>query len=100
MDKKIDYLEYRMNQQGLKYKLLRESFSYYIGLAENAIILVKENSANNFTLSHKRISYNDTTYQLYNPLNYTIDCYFRDTCEYFKSAFLIMLIYCNLLNNI
>lgn len=86
--KKVDYFEYQISQMGLKYSIIRESFSYYIGLAELAINLTKDIPETRvFTLSHRRISYNDTTFHLYNPLNYIIDYRFRDVCEYFKSAF-------------
>lgn len=86
--KKVDYFEYQISQMGLKYSIIRESFSYYIGLAELAINLTKDIPENRFvTLSHRRINYNDTTFHLYNPLNYILDYRFRDVCEYFKSAF-------------
>ena len=86
--KKIDYLEYQINQVGLKYELLRESFSYYVGLAEIAISLSQNTEKSNYlTLNHRRIQSDDTTFQLYNPLNYIIDYRFRDACEYFKSLF-------------
>ena len=86
---KIDYLEYQINQIGRKYFLLRESFSYYIGLAENAICLIKNIDTNKliFSLSHKRINNKNTTYELYNPLNFIIDLRIRDVCEYFKNKF-------------
>ena len=85
---KVDYLEYQISQIGKKYSLIRESFSYYIGLAENAISLIKGVSNKNFySLTHKRIEYNYTTYDLYNPLNFNIDLRIRDVCEYFKSCF-------------
>lgn len=86
--KKIDYLEYQINQVGLRYKMIRESFSYYIGLAEMALCLIKNTDGKkNLVLCHKRIGYNETTFNLYNPLNYIVDYRFRDMCEYFKSAF-------------
>jgi len=86
---KVDYLEYQISQIGKKYPLIRESFSYYIGLAENAIYLVKNITSNNlyYGLSHRRISFNDSMYDLYNPLNFVFDLRIRDVCEYFKSSF-------------
>ena len=39
--KKIDYLEYQINQMGKKYPILVDSFSYFVGLAENAISYAK-----------------------------------------------------------
>lgn len=86
---KIDYFEYQINQIGKKYPLIRQSFSYYVGLAENAIMLfnVTDKDKLNICLSHKRIKHNSTTYDLYNPLNYVIDYRIRDICEYFKDCF-------------
>lgn len=84
---KIDYFEYQVNQMGKKYPLIRESFSYYVGLAENAISLISGIDDAPLSLSHKRILATDTTYELYNPLNIIIDYRIRDVCEYFKSAF-------------
>lgn len=86
---KVDYFEYQVNQLGKKYPLIRESFSYFVGLAENAIWLYKNTQVGTTTLtiSHRRIRVEDTLYDLYNPLNMIIDNKIRDICEYFKSAF-------------
>lgn len=85
--KKIDYFEYQLSQIGKKYPLIRESFNYYIGLAENAIILVNNIDFNNIPLglSHRRIT--NMSFNLYNPLNIVIDVRIRDVCEYFKFCF-------------
>lgn len=87
--KKIDYLEYQLNQIGKSYQLLVESFSYYIGLAENAISITNLIDHKNITYSvnHKRININSNTFDLYNPLNIIIDVRIRDICEYLKSQF-------------
>ena len=84
---KIDYLEYQLSQIGRKYPLIRDSFNYYIGLAENAIILVNNTDKKDvvLSLSHRRIS--DSSFELYNPLNIVIDVRIRDICEYFKYRF-------------
>ncbi len=84
---KVDYLEYQLSQIGRKYPLIRDSFNYYIGLAENAIILVNNTDKKNInlSLSHRRISNN--AFDLYNPLNIIIDVRIRDICEYFKYCF-------------
>jgi hypothetical protein len=86
---KVDYFEYQLNQVGKKYPLIRQSFSYYVGLAENAISLFNMTDKDKLILclSHKRIKYNSTTYDLYNPLNFVIDYRIRDICEYFKDSF-------------
>ncbi len=85
--KKVDYFEYQLSQIGKKYPLIRESFNYYIGLAENAIILVNNIDFNNIPLglSHRRIT--NMSFNLYNPLNIVIDVRIRDVCEYFKFCF-------------
>jgi len=85
---KVDYFEYQISQIGKKYPLIRKSFSYYIGLSENAISLVKTIvEKNTYALCHRRINYLDTTQELYNPLNFIIDLRVRDVCEYFKNSF-------------
>ena len=86
---KVDYLEYQINQLGKNYPLIIESFSYYIGLSEIAICLLKNINKNElyYSLGHKRISCDDTTYVFYNPLNIVIDLRIRDICEYYKSCF-------------
>lgn len=85
--KKVDYFEYQLSQIGKKYPLIRESFNYYVGLAENAIILVNNIDFNNIPLglSHRRIT--NMSFNLYNPLNIVIDVRIRDVCEYFKFCF-------------
>ncbi len=83
---KVDYLEYQMNQMGKKSELIRDSFNYYIGLAENAISL-SSGLSSPYCLSHDRIHYNDSLIDLYNPLFFVIDFKYRDICEYFKSCY-------------
>lgn len=86
---KIDYLEYQVSQFGLKFPLIRESFSYFIGLAETAITLYKNiyNSTNNLIIAHKRIKSNHTFVDMYNPLNFVIDLKVRDVSEFLKERF-------------
>ncbi len=86
---KNDYLEYQISMLGQNHPLIRESFSYYIGLGETAIALV--NSLNktkvNLVYSHKRINIDSTKEDLYNPLNIKIDYQVRDVAEYLKAKF-------------
>jgi hypothetical protein len=85
---KVDYFEYQVNQMGKKYPIIRESFSYYIGLAEIGISLFKNtNKSEKLSLSHRRILYGQSLTELYNPINLIIDLRIRDACEYFKSCF-------------
>ncbi len=91
---KIDYLEYQITQIGRKYPLLRESFSYFIGLAENAISYIKNtyidfniNEYNNLVVSHRRINDNYTLLENNNPINFVLDSRVRDFSEYIKFNF-------------
>lgn len=85
---KIDYLEYQVSQFGKKYSIIRDSFSYHIGLAENALQLYKNISTDNLLcVAHKRIKKDCTMYDLYNPLEFIIDTRVRDFCEYCKQRF-------------
>lgn len=85
---KNDYLEYQLSQLGHKHQLLRDSFDYYIGLAEAAICLANDIPQNMLkTVCHRRIKSNDTVFDFYNPLNLIIDGRERDICEYLKMRF-------------
>ena len=84
---KVDYLEYQISEFGKKYPMIRESFSYYIGLAENAITLVKTVNQLAPVLSHRRLYMNSTLFDLYNPLNLIMDSKVRDIAEYLKDCF-------------
>ena len=55
---KIDYFEYQVSQFGKKFPLLRESFSYFVGMAETSICFLKNINTNynpTLSLSHGRI---------------------------------------------
>lgn len=86
---KIDYYEYQIKEFGKKYSLIKESFSYYDGLCENAISLLNIIEMKNMEMyiNHKRIKYAMTNLDFYNPLNLTIDNKVRDVSDYFKINF-------------
>lgn len=86
---KNDYIEYQINLLGNKYKILKKSMYYYLGLGENAIQLLNITQPKNIRMyySHKRIDRKNTTYDLYNPLNINIDTKVRDISEYLKQSF-------------
>ena len=91
---KIDYLEYQINQSGKKYPLIVESFSYFVGLSENAISYFKNTildipKSNDATgvITHKKIDINNTLFNLYDPINIVIDYKIRDIAEYIKISF-------------
>ena len=91
-ERKIDYLEKLINENGKKYPIITDSFNYFVGMAENAISYY-----NNITftedyycvVSHKKIRFNDTAQVIYNPLNIILDYRVRDIAEYIKNAFFI-----------
>lgn len=86
---KNDYLEYQTSMLGLKYPLIRESFSYYLGLAETAIELVnaQEKTSVKLSYSHRRLNLSNLNFNFHNPLNLKIDLKVRDAAEYFKEKF-------------
>lgn len=90
---KVDYFEYQMHELGKNYPILLNSFSYYVGLAENAICYAR-NVRNSFpdierpvVLSHRRVIYPNVRLNFYNPLNLIFDLEVRDIGEYLKSMF-------------
>ena len=84
--RKIDYFEFQMLHIKGKYKVIDESFDYFIGLAENAISYLWVNRLDNTkenTICRRRINKDNN----YNPLNIVIDCAMRDVGEYLKLLF-------------
>jgi len=93
--KKIDYLEYQINQTGKKHPILVDSFSYFVGLAENAIsyiknttLEIKKEQSDIGVISHRKIKKEDNLNCVYDPLNIVIDHKSRDLSEYIKLSFL------------
>ncbi len=88
---KNDYFETQINEIGKKYPYLCTCANYYIGLAENAIMYVKNaimiNEPAFLSMCHKRIKKTDTLLSLYNPMNYIQDYRIRDASEYIKMVF-------------
>ena len=87
----IDYIEYQIHELLYKYPAISKYIYYYIGLAENAIELLKTiNNINHYEyIEHKRISIDMTLVDLYNPITLVIDSRVRDISEYYKSLFFI-----------
>lgn len=92
--KKIDYFEYQIRELGSEKYTVLESFSYYIGLAENAISYVNKVNANyqksfydKVVLSHRRIFYPNVKLNYLNPLAFIFDLEVRDIAEYLKALF-------------
>ena len=92
--KKVDYFEYQIKELGKDKTVILDSFSYYIGLAENAIAYVNKinrvigiSSNDNVTLSHRRIFYPNTNLNFLNPLSFIFDLDVRDIAGYLKIEF-------------
>ena len=91
---KIDYFEYQIHELGKDKEIILDSFSYYIGLGENAISYVnntnskyKKTGLDRISLSHRRIKYPNYKLNYLNPLSFIFDLEVRDIAEYIKSAF-------------
>lgn len=91
---KIDYFEYQIRQLGKEKTIILNSFSYYVGLAENAIAYVNDTTKNyklsieeHITLQRKRTTFPNLAINYFNPLYYVIDIEVRDIASYFKSLF-------------
>lgn len=90
---KVDYFEYQVRELGLDKNVIKDSLSYYIGLAENAISYVnnaefKYGGLNGeVTLSHRRIFYPNIKLNYMNPLSFIFDLRVRDIAEYLKATF-------------
>lgn len=91
---KIDYFEYQIRQLGKDKKIIVNSFSYYVGLAENAISYINNNSLNmnpNFqemlTVCHRRLFNPNIALNFLNPISFIIDYDVRDIAEYIKTMF-------------
>lgn len=86
---KVDYLEYQISELGKNHPIILNSFSYYVGLAENAIEyfnLINGNSSR-LVLSQKRLIYPNVSLNNYNPINLVVDYRVRDIGEYIKNKF-------------
>ena len=89
---KVDYFEYQIRELGLDKQVIKNSFSYYIGLAENAIsyvhnVKLKYTSQGTIVLSHRRIFYPNYKLNYLNPLSFIFDLEVRDIAEYLKAMF-------------
>lgn len=90
---KIDYFEYQVHELGKEKKVILNSFTYYVGLAENAISYVNNsikrhsNIEPKIALCHKRMQFPNIAKEYFNPLTFIFDLNVRDIAEYIKSAF-------------
>lgn len=90
---KIDYFEYQVRELSIEKDVVKNSFSYYIGMAENAISYVNNTNmkygrdAYRIVLSHRRVFYPNYKLNYLNPLSFVFDLEVRDIAEYLKSMF-------------
>ena len=91
---KIDYFEYQIRQFAKEKLVILNSFSYYVGLAENAISYVNSTtkkyeklSSEKITLQRKRVVFPNIALNYFNPIYYVVDIEIRDIASYFKSLF-------------
>lgn len=91
---KIDFFEYQVKELGVEKNVVKSSFSYYVGLAENAISYVNNAilkyggvSSGRIVLSHRRVFYPNYKLNYMNPLSFVFDLEVRDVAEYLKSMF-------------
>lgn len=91
---KADYFEYQIRQLGKDKSIILNSFSYYIGLMENAIAYVNSTTKKyqlsvqeRITLQRKRVVFPNVAMNYFNPVHYVIDIEVRDIASYFKSLF-------------
>lgn len=99
---KVDYVEHQFSELGNKFPIVSEYFTYYMGLAENAISYLNNTIStvlptlyDKDCICHFRVSVTDTLIDFYNPLNMTIDHKVRDLSEYLKTCFFNKINYTN-----
>lgn len=90
-ENKIDYYELQIGENEKKYPLIRESFDYFIGMAENAIsYLVNTKLELKPTNSDQKVvAHNNLMESLTDPSNLILDHKARDVAEYIKLSFWI-----------
>lgn len=91
---KIDYFEYQIREIGKDKKIIIQSFSYYVGLAENAIsyanrtvALYPKTNLDRITLCHRRIFSPNYKLSFCNPISFIFDLEVRDVAGYVKAMF-------------
>ena len=90
---KIDYFEYQVRELAINKDVVKNSFSYYVGMAENAISYVNNTNmkyggdAYRIVLSHRRVFYPNYKLNYLNPLSFVFDLEVRDIAEYLKAMF-------------
>lgn len=87
----LEYYMTYISSFGVEHKDLLNDFNYYIGMAENAIMVYnkakKMSGSVRVTLNHYRIRYPNYYLYYYDPTEVTIDVISRDISGYIKSKF-------------
>ena len=90
---KIDYFEYQVRELSIEKEVVKNSFSYYVGMAENAVSYVNNTNMKyggdiyRIILSHRRVFYPNYKLNYLNPLSFIFDLEVRDIAEYLKAMF-------------
>lgn len=93
-EEKIDYFEQQIFSKKDEYGSLLDSFNYYVGMAENAILYVREalknqdEYPNQLVASHRRFYNNMSLIDFYDPTNLIVDHRSRDVAEFLKFLFI------------
>ena len=88
--RKVDYLETQIKLIEEKNQKVIGNFSYYIGLAENAILYYKgidQSFEKRLSLAHRRVFSPNIWLNYGNPLTFVFDVPCRDYAEFIKSSF-------------
>ena len=89
-ERKVDYLEDQVKVFGNTKEKILYNFSYYLGMAENAISYysnLNHSFVEKLTLAHRRVFFPNIWLNYGNPLSFCFDVRARDYAEYIKSAF-------------
>jgi len=87
---RLDYYSIQLRELGHNYQTVLNSYGFFEGLAENAILyynmtLRKFNDNRIISIVHNRMKYPCYSIDYYNPLNFIVDYNVRDISEYIKS---------------
>lgn len=87
---RLDYYNIQIRELGYNYKTVLNTYGFFEGLAENAILyynltLKKYNDKISTGIVHNRMNYPCYQIEYNNPCNYIIDYSIRDISEYIKS---------------
>ncbi len=82
---KVDYIEYQIDSNKNRFKIVSNNIDYFIGIIETGIALLLNKYTVDLYLSHRRVKVDTKVTDLYNPLNIIIDTRMRDLSEYYKN---------------